>query len=234
MSPIVTGSRSPPGLRRSSATMASEKSMPCTSTPRSASGSATRPVPMASSRAAPSPASSCSTSTVGPSTSAPNMWAEPASYVGATRSSKGLGWRSSIAYAVTPPPCPANRLLRESFSSRRPCLPLAQQCEEHRVGAVDVRPELDVGPLAQARDLPAGRVDEQRAGVDELDVVAALEDVGHDDPRLVEVRAARGIADEPAGRRRVDAGDEQLALQLRQGCDVARRPAPPGLGTAAQ
>ncbi len=58
MSPIVTGNRSPPGLRRSSATIASEKSMPCTSTPRAASGKATRPVPIASSRAGPSPASS--------------------------------------------------------------------------------------------------------------------------------------------------------------------------------
>src|SRR6478735_1068121 len=233
MSPIVTGNRSPPGLRRSSATIASEKSMPCTSTPRAASGRATRPVPIASSRAGPSPASSCSRSTVGPSTWGSNMCAEPASYVGATRSSKGLGSRWSIAYAVTAPPCPSSSHARERFSvSLRS--QLAQEGEEHRVRAVDVRPELDVRPLAEAQELVPVRVDEQRSSIDELDVVATLEDVGDHEACLVEVRAARGVADEPAGRGRVDAGHQQLTLQAREGRHVTGRAPPPRLGAPTQ
>jgi hypothetical protein len=47
-SPMVTGIRSPPRFERSRATIASEASMPCTSIPRSARGSAMRPVPTAS------------------------------------------------------------------------------------------------------------------------------------------------------------------------------------------
>ncbi|WP_311774392.1 hypothetical protein [Micromonospora carbonacea] len=53
--------------------MAVDSSMPVTGTPRSASGTATRPVPTANSSAAPSPASVASRSTVGPSTSGANM-----------------------------------------------------------------------------------------------------------------------------------------------------------------
>ena len=52
-SPIVTPMPPPPGLARSLATMARDMSMPCTGTPRPASGSAMRPVPMPSSRARP-------------------------------------------------------------------------------------------------------------------------------------------------------------------------------------
>src|SRR5215207_2934833 len=51
--PIVTGIASPPGLLRSRATMASETSTPCNSTPRSVNGSAIRPVPIASSSTGP-------------------------------------------------------------------------------------------------------------------------------------------------------------------------------------
>ena len=60
---MVTGIASPPGLARSRATIASEESMPCTSTPRAAKGRATRPVPMPSSSARPPPASRASVST---------------------------------------------------------------------------------------------------------------------------------------------------------------------------
>ena len=45
--------RSPPGFARRRATIASEASIPCTSTPRAASGSAIRPVPIASSSTGP-------------------------------------------------------------------------------------------------------------------------------------------------------------------------------------
>ena len=54
---------SPPDLARSRWTMASEASMPCTSTPLAASGRAILPVPMPSSSAGPGPASSASRST---------------------------------------------------------------------------------------------------------------------------------------------------------------------------
>jgi hypothetical protein len=68
-SPMVTPIASPPGLARSRATIARDMSMPCTGTPRRASGSAMRPVPMPSSRARPElpglgPASPASTSAV--------------------------------------------------------------------------------------------------------------------------------------------------------------------------
>jgi hypothetical protein len=53
------------GLGAEPATIASERSIPCTSTPRAASGSAIRPVPIPSSRARPSPASTARKSTAG-------------------------------------------------------------------------------------------------------------------------------------------------------------------------
>ena len=61
-----------------------------TSTPRSLSGSATRPVPMPSSRAAPFPTCSARKATVGSSTPGSNMSAEVASYRLAIRSSKTI------------------------------------------------------------------------------------------------------------------------------------------------
>src|SRR5215467_13113447 len=50
-SPIVTPTASPPGLARSRATIARDRSMPWTGTPRRASGKAIRPVPTPSSSA---------------------------------------------------------------------------------------------------------------------------------------------------------------------------------------
>ena len=61
---------------RSRSTMAGERSMPCTRTPRRLSGSAMRPVPMPSSSAAPLPASSARKSTAGSTTAGSNMSAE--------------------------------------------------------------------------------------------------------------------------------------------------------------
>ena len=66
MSPRVTGIESPPGLARSRSTIAAEASTPSTAIPRDASGSATRPVPMASSSTRPSPARPARNSTAGP------------------------------------------------------------------------------------------------------------------------------------------------------------------------
>ena len=79
MSPIVTGTAAAPGLPRSTAAMSGDNSIPATGTPRSLSGSATRPVPTANSSAAPPPASEASTSTAGPSTAGSNISALVAS-----------------------------------------------------------------------------------------------------------------------------------------------------------
>ena len=77
MSPTTTGMSA--RLRWSSSTIGWDSSIPVTGTPRSASGIATRPVPIASSRAGPSPASPARKSTAGSSTSGANMKAEDSS-----------------------------------------------------------------------------------------------------------------------------------------------------------
>ncbi len=79
MSPTRASIPSAPGLSRRRASIASEVSIPATGTPRPASGSAMRPVPMANSSAAPSPASSANRSTAGPTTAGSNMLPECAS-----------------------------------------------------------------------------------------------------------------------------------------------------------
>jgi hypothetical protein len=73
MSPTTTGIVASSTLARSTSTIGTDSSIPVTGTPLSASGTATRPVPIASSRARPPPASSARRSTVGPSTSGANM-----------------------------------------------------------------------------------------------------------------------------------------------------------------
>lgn len=73
MPPIVTLIRPAGSLAKRRSAMAVESSIPDAATPRSVSGMATRPVPMANSSASPSPADSASRSTVGPSTSGSNM-----------------------------------------------------------------------------------------------------------------------------------------------------------------
>src|SRR5579875_3432316 len=72
--------------------------MPCTGTPRSASGSAIRPVPTPNSSAAPSPASSATRSTTGPTRSGANIAASNRSYRRACGSSNQfLGTRRTLA-----------------------------------------------------------------------------------------------------------------------------------------
>ena len=78
-SPIVTPISSPPGFARNLATIAFDSSIPCTCTPRPASGSAIRPVPIPSSSACPFPASSTRKSTTGSTTSGSNISAEDSS-----------------------------------------------------------------------------------------------------------------------------------------------------------
>jgi hypothetical protein len=73
MSPRTTGIIASSAFVRSLSTIGRDNSMPVTGTPRSARGTATRPVPMANSSAGPSPDSSASRSTVGVRTSGANM-----------------------------------------------------------------------------------------------------------------------------------------------------------------
>ena len=114
-SPIVTSIASPPGLARRRATIGGERSMPLTRTPRAASGRAIRPVPIASSSARPSPASSARKSTAGARPPGRTFRRNPRPYVAATDSSKyPSAFIAGIyrALAVSPP-------TRGPFRSRR-------------------------------------------------------------------------------------------------------------------
>src|SRR5690349_10002759 len=102
MSPTTTGIASSPTFSRTLAAIGAESSMPLTGTPRSARGTATRPVPIASSSAGPSPARSASRSTVGRSTSGANMSAAASSY----RSASSSSHRSLLVTRPTQPPPP--------------------------------------------------------------------------------------------------------------------------------
>src|SRR6478736_1224037 len=104
----------------------------------------------------------------------------------------------------------------------------AQEREEHRIGAVEVGPQLHVRSVAESGQLVTRRVPEERTGIDELDVVALLQHVGDDEAGLVEVGAARGVGDEPAGRGGLDRGREQLALEPGECRDVVGRAPPAG------
>ncbi len=73
MSPTTTGIRSAGILACNLSAIGRDSSIPLTGTPRSASGIATRPVPIANSSAGPFPASRASRSTAGPSTSGANI-----------------------------------------------------------------------------------------------------------------------------------------------------------------
>ena len=73
MSPTMTGIVASSAFVRSLSIIGTDSSMPVTGTPRPASGTATRPVPMANSSAAPPAASAASRSTAGPTTSSANM-----------------------------------------------------------------------------------------------------------------------------------------------------------------
>jgi hypothetical protein len=77
-----------PGRVRRCATMASDRSMPCTRIPRWRSGSATRPVPMPNSSASPVAARVARNSTAGSSALGSNNSGQSASYRSAIHSSK--------------------------------------------------------------------------------------------------------------------------------------------------
>ena len=77
--PTATSRSAPPSFARSWATMSGESSIPATSTPRAANGTAMRPVPIPNSSARPEPASPANTSTTGSTTSGANIAAEVSS-----------------------------------------------------------------------------------------------------------------------------------------------------------
>jgi len=139
MSPTTTGISAP--FLRSSSAIAGDSSIPLTGTPASASGIATRPVPIANSRARPSPARPASKRTVGSRTSGANMNADVSSYrpavvgsytsllvTGAGSPLTGLKsscfpGRGSVASAIdcpqSPGPCIRKRSSAGSLAHRR-------------------------------------------------------------------------------------------------------------------
>src|SRR5947209_13105086 len=118
MSPTVTGMSV--RFLRSCSAIEGDSSTPLTVTPTSASGMATRPVPMANSRAGPSPASRARKATAGPTTSGANMKADVSSYASAV--------------------CASHRSLLVT-ASRLPHHPIAHQPFCRRASSAELRRE---------------------------------------------------------------------------------------------
>src|SRR4029453_14566773 len=97
-----------------------------------------------------------------------------------------------------------------------------------------VRPQLDEWRVTGPLDRPTPAVRDQRPGLDELDVAAPLDDIGHDEPRLSEVGTAGRVCDDAPGPGRVERAGQQLALQCRKTGDVGRLSPPAGLWPAPQ
>ena len=97
-----------------------------------------------------------------------------------------------------------------------------------------VRPQLHGRAVAEVAQHLAGGVAEEVPGIDDLDVVAPLEHVPHDERRLGRVRAARRVAHEPAGRRGVERAAQQVPLERPELGEVARLASPARLGAAAK
>ena len=115
----------------------------------------------------------------------------------------------------------------------------AQQGEEHRVGAVPVRPQLRRPARRRAcRPTTRGRRDragQHRPGVQLLDVVAPAQHVGHHQPGLGRVRRAGHVGDQrrPGGPRRAPTPSSSRCSRRQRG-EVAGLPPPARLGPAAQ
>src|SRR5674476_1336265 len=78
---------------------------------------------------------------------------------------------------------------------------------------MQVRPQLDERSFPQVIDGATFGVPEQVSGIDDLDILTPLGDVGDDESGLGKVRAARRIADDPSGSSGLDRRDEQRPLQ---------------------
>lgn len=109
MSPIVTGTASAPGLASSFSAMCGDSSNPHTEIPRPLSGSATRPVPTANSRAGPPCANSASRSTVGLSTGGSNIAEYVLSYTSAMSSPQVIEPINTNPLVVAHNPCSLKR-----------------------------------------------------------------------------------------------------------------------------
>ena len=104
-----------------------------------------------------------------------------------------------------------------------------EQGQVHGVGAVQMRPQLDVGAVAQAvrPAAAAGRRRVRSPG-------PLLEHVVDDRPGLGEVRRAGRVADDPADPYGLQRGPQQRALERGEALQVLGPPPPAGLGPPAQ
>src|SRR5512144_2353177 len=105
----------------------------------------------------------------------------------------------------------------------------AQQRDEHRVGAVAVRPQLHVGPATQLRN--AGQ---DGARVEPRDVRHLAQDVGDDDAGLGDVRGTGDVGDDATRPDGPQAAAQQTPLQRGEPGDVRGFAPPARLGPAPQ
>src|SRR5664279_5324342 len=111
---------------------------------------------------------------------------------------------------------------------------LAQQGEEHRIGALHMRPQLDERPFPEMFDGLAGAVTEQLAGVDDLDLAVLLGDIRDHEPGLGKVGAARRVADDPTRLGRLNRRYQQRPLTAAGLDQIRGRAAPAGFWPAPQ
>src|SRR5918993_9525 len=233
-SPIVTPIASALGFARSRATIASDRSIPWTETPRAASGSARRPVPMPSSSAAPSPASSPSRSTIGPTTVESAWYAYRSSKWAATLSPKWSSGTDAPRLRVD-----VERAAADEAAERDPAIGGELDCEggrrshrdEHRA-AYDRRllDELEREAAADAENRTGQRQQpvEERPAHDLVErvvaphVLANAEQVASRGEEPARVQPARGLErrlrrTEPVRQRRHEnRRDAQVALDPRR------------------
>src|SRR4051794_6862069 len=239
MSPTTTGTSS--RLARSCSTIGADSSIPVTGTPRSTSGTATRPVPMASSSAGPSPARSARNATAGSSTSGANMNADVSSYASAVSASH----RSLLVIPPASPTTarPGDPIVPRRGRSGRPDVGQAPDDvraqplgEGHGVGGRRAQPHLvdaqaGVG-LHLAEELVAERVVAHDHGAGHRGRVAAdVRAVPVEHPELVpddvgalveEVAGVRVLRDQPERLALAGAADQDPRPVLADRRDVDR------------
>ena len=184
--------------------------MPATRTPRSASGSAIRPVPIANSSAAPSPASSASRSTAGPTTAGSNMLRRVRRRSAPPRARRSTPLRPPTAGVSQSRRAPRRPVGEDPRSWRRPGPPASRPASSPR------RPRRAAGAprVRERRGASRGRVAVAIAAVLLAALVLRLGYVaatpGYRRPRRPRLRPPRAV---DRGRRR-----------LRRSVGPARRP----------
>src|SRR5690625_5291138 len=111
-------------------------------------------------------------------------------------------------------------VMRTATTSRLPVAP--EEGEEHRVGAVDVRPQLDGGPVTEAGDVAPDRLPDGLPRVEPGDVVAAAEDVVDDGGGLGQVRGAGDVGDHSPGPDGLQRRAQEVALEGGEAGQVGR------------